>query len=101
MMGMTAQEHAVYYAIVDSQIKTGRIPTYDQIKEIVGLKSKSGIHRILNQLTAKGLIRRLPRKRRAIEVVGKDLRDVVTEALPRIRRMLPDVADKLESALRA
>lgn len=101
MMGMTAQEHAAYYAIVDSQIKTGRIPTYDQIKEIVGLKSKSGIHRILNQLTAKGLIRRLPRKRRAIEVVGKDLRDVVTEALPRIRRMLPDVADKLESALRA
>lgn len=101
MMGMTAQEHAVYYAIVDSQIKTGRIPTYDQIKEIVGLKSKSGIHRILNQLTAKGLIRRLPRKRRAIEVVGKDLRDVVAEVLPQVRRTLPDVAAKLESALRA
>lgn len=101
MMGMTAQEHAVYYAIVDSQIKTGRIPTYDQIKEIVGLKSKSGIHRILNQLTAKGPIRRLPRKRRAIEVVGKDLRDVVAEVLPQVRRTLPDVAAKLESALRA
>lgn len=101
MMGLTEQEHAVYYAIVDSQIKSGRTPTFDEIKEMAGLKSKSGVHRIMGQLTAKGLIRRLPRKARAIEVVGKDLRDVVTEALPRIRRMLPDVAQKLEAALRA
>lgn len=101
MMGMTQQEHAVYYAIVDSQVKSGRVPSFDEIKDAVGLKSKAGVHRILTQLEAKGLIRRLPRKARAIEVVGKDLRDVVTEALPRIRRMLPDVAAKLESALRA
>lgn len=100
MMGLTEQEHAVYYAIVDSQIKSGRTPTFDEMKEMVGLKSKSGIARVLRQLEAKGLIRRLPNKARAIEVVGKDLRDVVAESLPRIRRMLPDIAAKLESALR-
>ena len=101
MMGLTQQEHAVYYAIIDSQTQRGRVPTYDEIKDMVGLKSKSSVQRVLNQLAAKGLIRRLPAKARAIEVVGKDLRDVVTEALPQIRRMLPDVAAKLESALRA
>lgn len=100
MMGMTRQEYAVYYAIVDSQFISGRTPTLDEIKKMVGLKSKSGVARVLRQLEAKNRIRRLPNKARAIEVVGKDLRDVVTEALPRIRSLLPDIAEKLESALR-
>lgn len=70
MMGLTQQEHAVYYAIIDSQTQRGRVPTYDEIKDMVGLKSKSGVQRVLNQLAAKGLIRRLPNKARANKMTG-------------------------------
>ena len=101
MIGLTAQERSVYDAIIDHKLRAGTAPTLDEIKVAVGLDSKSSVHRILGQLCAKGVIRRLSGKARAIEVVGLELRSVVEQCLPEIRRAMPEVAEQLEAALRA
>ncbi len=59
---------------------TGVSPSFDEMKEALGLKSKSGIHRLITGLEERGFIRRLPHRARALEVIklpenmdGRDL----------------------------
>lgn len=49
--------------------ETGKSPSFDEMKEAVGLKSKSGIHALISSLEERNFIRRLPHKARALEVV--------------------------------
>ena len=49
--------------------ETGISPSYDEMKDALGLKSKSGIHRLITALEERGFIRRLPHKARALEVL--------------------------------
>jgi SOS-response transcriptional repressor LexA len=44
-------------------------PSFDDMKEAMGLRSKSGIHRLVTALEERGYIRRLPHRARAIEVI--------------------------------
>ncbi|TRD22976.1 transcriptional repressor LexA [Palleronia caenipelagi] len=44
-------------------------PSFDEMKEHLGLRSKSGIHRLITALEERGFIRRLPHRARAIEVI--------------------------------
>ena len=44
-------------------------PTYTDMQAALGFKSKSSVHRLLMQLSDRGVIRRLPYRRQAIEVV--------------------------------
>lgn len=46
-------------------------PSYDEMKDALGLKSKSGINRIINGLVGRGFIRHIPHRSRAIEVIRK------------------------------
>ena len=48
---------------------SGVSPSYEEMKESLNLKSKSGIHRLISALEERGFIRRLPHKARALEVV--------------------------------
>ena len=48
---------------------TGVSPSYEEMKESLNLKSKSGIHRLISALEERGFIRRLAHKARALEVV--------------------------------
>ena len=48
---------------------TGVSPSYEEMKNSLNLKSKSGIHRLITALQARGFIRRLPHKARALEVL--------------------------------
>ena len=48
---------------------SGISPSYEEMKESLNLKSKSGIHRLISALEERGFIRRLPHKARALEVV--------------------------------
>ena len=55
---------------LDQQLKkNGVSPSFEEMKEALGLKSKSGIHRLITGLEERGFIRRLPRRARAIEVI--------------------------------
>ena len=48
---------------------TGVSPSYEEMKQSLNLKSKSGIHRLISALEERGFIRRLPHKARALEVI--------------------------------
>jgi len=55
---------------IDSKLKQGGIsPSFDEMREALDLKSKSGVHRLISALEERGFIRRLPNRARALEVV--------------------------------
>jgi repressor LexA len=49
--------------------ETGVSPSFDEMREALDLKSKSGVHRLISALEERGFIRRLPNRARALEVV--------------------------------
>ena len=49
--------------------ETGVPPSFDEMKDALSLKSKSGIHRLITALEERGFIRRLPHRARALEVL--------------------------------
>ncbi len=49
--------------------ESGISPSFEEMKDALGLKSKSGIHRLISGLEERGFIRRLPHRARALEVV--------------------------------
>lgn len=48
----------------------GTSPSFEEMKEALGLKSKSGVHRLVSALEERGYIRRLTNRARALEVVA-------------------------------
>ena len=55
---------------IDNHLKSGGVsPSFDEMKDALGLKSKSGIHRLITGLEERGFIRRLPHRARALEVL--------------------------------
>ncbi|MBL8660843.1 MAG: transcriptional repressor LexA [Rhodospirillales bacterium] len=55
---------------IDRRLKEhGVAPSFDEMKEALGLRSKSGIHRLMTGLEERGFIRRLPHRARALEVI--------------------------------
>src|ERR687886_14331 len=55
---------------IDRRLKEGGIsPSFDEMREALDLKSKSGVHRLISALEERGFIRRLPNRARALEVV--------------------------------
>ncbi len=55
---------------IDQRLKEGGVsPSFDEMKDALGLRSKSGIHRLITGLAERGFIRRLPHRARALEVM--------------------------------
>ena len=55
---------------IDDRLKQGGIsPSFDEMREALDLKSKSGVHRLISALEERGFIRRLPNRARALEVL--------------------------------
>ena len=55
---------------IDNTIKeTGCCPSFEEMKEAVGIKSKSGIHALIEELVEREFVRKLPHKARALEVL--------------------------------
>ena len=55
---------------IDERLKlTGVSPSFDEMKEALGLKSKSGIHRLIQGLEERHFIRHLPNRARALEIL--------------------------------
>lgn len=68
---MTGAEQRAFLFIKSRLAETGVAPSFEQIKEHLGLKSKSGVHRVIVSLESKGAIVRLKHRSRAIAVVGE------------------------------
>ena len=55
---------------IDGRLKeSGISPSFDEMREALELKSKSGVHRLISALEERGFIRRLPNRARALEVL--------------------------------
>lgn len=67
---LTQKQHDLLVFIDGRLKKTGVSPSYDEMKDALGLASKSGIHRLITALEERGFIRRLAHKARALEVIS-------------------------------
>ena len=75
---LTRKQHDLLLYIHKSLKSEGISPSFDEMKDALGLRSKSGIHRLITALEERGFIRRLPHRARALEVLK--LPDAMTPA---------------------
>jgi repressor LexA len=66
---LTRKQRELLLFINQRLTATGISPSFDEMKDALSLKSKSGIHRLVSGLEERGFIRRLPHRARALEVV--------------------------------
>jgi len=104
---LTRKQHELLCFINDRLSETGVSPSFEEMKEALDLKSKSGVHRLISALEERNFIRRLPNRARALEILR--LPDAIktsapTAAKPNIQtppsRVMPPAAnDVLEVPL--
>jgi repressor LexA len=66
---LTRKQHELICFIADRLADTGVSPSFEEMKEALDLKSKSGVHRLISALEEREFIRRLPNRARALEVL--------------------------------
>jgi len=66
---LTRKQHELLTFIQTRLEKSGISPSFEEMKEALDLKSKSGVHRLISALEERGFIRRLPNRARALEVI--------------------------------
>ena len=66
---LTRKQHELLCYIHDKLNETGVSPSFEEMKDALDLKSKSGVHRLIRALEERSFIRRLPNRARALEVV--------------------------------
>ncbi len=66
---LTKKQHQLLTFLGEQLQTNGIAPSFDEMKEALSLKSKSGIHRLITALEERGFIRRLPHRARAIEIL--------------------------------
>src|SRR3984885_13736849 len=65
---LTRKQKELLVLIRDRLAAEGVPPSFDEMKDALGLKSKSGIHRLITGLEERGFIKRLPHRARALEI---------------------------------
>lgn len=66
---LTRKQHELLQYIHRHLNTHGVSPSFDEMKDALGLKSKSGIHRLISGLEERGFLRRLPHRARALEIL--------------------------------
>ncbi|MEE9314677.1 MAG: transcriptional repressor LexA [Rhizobiaceae bacterium] len=66
---LTRKQHELLMFIQTRLNVDGVPPSFDEMKDALSLKSKSGIHRLITALEERGFIRRLPNRARALEIL--------------------------------
>ena len=64
---LTRKQHELLVYINDYIAESGVSPSFDEMKDALNLRSKSGIHRLITGLEERGFLRRLPHRARALE----------------------------------
>ena len=85
---LTRKQHELLTYIPGKLAETGVSPSFEEMKDALDLKSKSGVHRLISALEERGFLRRLPNRARALEVVkmpevkGGNVVELKPSALP-------------------
>lgn len=101
---LTAKQHELIRFIQHRLEETGVSPSFEEMKEALDLKSKSGVHRLISALEERGFIRRLPNRARALEVIrqpedavpaarGAASLDAANDAVASVSRTLRDAPE--------
>lgn len=88
---LTRKQHELVCFINDRLKETGVSPSFEEMKDALDLKSKSGVHRLISALEERQFIRRLPNRARALEVLRMPERATdkkAGKAAPRSSRQL-------------
>ncbi|MGE0108702.1 MAG: transcriptional repressor LexA [Bdellovibrionales bacterium] len=95
---LTKKQKELLLYIHDSLQQEGVTPSFDEMKMALGLRSKSGIHRLITGLEERGFIKRLPHRARAIEILrlpeNKD-----TPPLHALKQAAQHVVEEIATAL--
>ena len=90
---MLTRKQQALLIFIDERLKAdGVSPSFEEMKAALGLKSKSGVHRLINALEERAFIRRLPNRARALEVLR------LPDALKADRPALKLVSNRAEAA---
>ncbi len=79
---LTRKQHELVCFINDRLEETGVSPSFEEMKDALDLKSKSGVHRLISALEERHFIRRLPNRARALEVLRMPERPDKVEKKP-------------------
>jgi repressor LexA len=77
---LTRKQHELLLFIHDRLSQTGVSPSFEEMKDALDLKSKSGVHRLIRALEERDFIRRLPNRARALEVLRMPERVIPAKA---------------------
>jgi repressor LexA len=94
---LTAKQHELLRFIQRKLEETGISPSFEEMKDALDLKSKSGVHRLISALEERGFLRRLPNRARSLEVL-REPENVLAE---RKSAPLPENVVRMPSAPRA
>ncbi|MYD99911.1 MAG: transcriptional repressor LexA [Alphaproteobacteria bacterium] len=102
---LTRKQNELLLFISQQISKDGVSPSFDEMKDALGLKSKSGVHRLVTALEERGFVRRFPNRARALEITRlpeaeayEDRSRTVRSAFRGFRRRL-DPADTIQNEL--
>ena len=93
---LTSKQHELLSFIHDRLAATGVSPSFDEMREALDLKSKSGVHRLISALEERQFIRRLPNRARALGVVRMPEVSAPIAAASAIRTVLTPANDTIE-----
>ena len=93
---LTKKQYELLLFINERLKETGVSPSFDEMKEALNLKSKSGIHRLITALEERGFIKRLAHRARALEVVK--LPDTMASSMSAPSRHAPSDANAPQAA---
>ena len=88
---LTVKQHELLLFVNKRLNDSGVSPSFDEMREALDLKSKSGVHRLISALEERGFIRRLPNRARALEVLK--LPESSAPAAPASRPVVPAAAN--------
>jgi repressor LexA len=86
---LTTKQHELLVFIDKHLRQTGCSPSFEEMKEALDLRSKSGIHRLITALEERGFLRRHKHRARALEVVR--LSEDLVKPAPEVRQFSPNV----------
>ena len=85
---MLTKQQLKLFKIIDKSLKTdGVVPSYEELKDKIGLKSKSGVFRLVRSLQERGFVHQMENRARAIEILR------YPENYPRSDRSTPEAAN--------
>ncbi len=94
---LTRKQHELIRFIQIRLDETGVSPSFEEMKEALDLKSKSGVHRLISALEERGFIRRLPNRARALEVLRQPENVSAKASAPAAARPAPSVLAPLRA----